>query len=402
MIQRTQDRGILYASIALFALSGFAAALPEYFRLPAKGEVVTETVVEESFGEAAFPTTSDPVNVKRGRHFQAALRLPGGDDATHESLWAPFRTALTGAGWTVVSYFDVNPPSATLHYQKGGTDAWASITMFASNEIRMDLVEVKAFVPTLVLTPPTATVEAIGPNDAFPYLVPPKATLGSTDPDNGPLYVKLKGDEEPTLISAGSVRKDYARIDGMSNVQFVFEYRNAFVKAGWEIVQESQGLNQGDAVVIAHYVRGGRDIWASLHFSGELAITVADLSGDLAASLAKNCHLPLYGITFEFNKATLRPESESTLQRVVGALQGRAALNVEVQGHTDNVGDDAYNMQLSQARADAVRTWLASHGIAPARMTARGYGRNQPVADNATDGGRAKNRRVELAAAGCK
>jgi outer membrane protein OmpA-like peptidoglycan-associated protein len=112
--------------------------------------------------------------------------------------------------------------------------------------------------------------------------------------------------------------------------------------------------------------------------------------------------VPLYGITFDFNKATLRADSEGSLQRILTVLQGDAALALEVQGHTDNVGGDDYNLKLSQERADAVKTWLVGHGVPATRITTRGYGRQQPVATNDTDEGRARNRRVELARAGCK
>ena len=76
-------------------------------------------------------------------------------------------------------------------------------------------------------------------------------------------------------------------------------------------------------------------------------------------------------------------------------------LKLEVQGHTDNVGNDVYNQTLSEARAKAVVTWLTQHGVAGDRLTARGYGKTKPVADNGSDGGRAKNRRVEIADPRC-
>ncbi|MFJ4134694.1 OmpA family protein, partial [Pseudomonas cyclaminis] len=71
------------------------------------------------------------------------------------------------------------------------------------------------------------------------------------------------------------------------------------------------------------------------------------------------------------------------------------ATNVEVAGHTDSVGPDAYNQKLSQRRADAVKQVLVKDGVAPSRVTAVGYGESRPVADNATEAGRAVNRRVE-------
>ena len=70
---------------------------------------------------------------------------------------------------------------------------------------------------------------------------------------------------------------------------------------------------------------------------------------------------------------------------------------IEVQGHTDNVGGDDYNQKLSQGRADAVKAWLVAHAIPAHRITTRGYGRQQPIATNDSDEGRAKNRRVEIA-----
>jgi outer membrane protein OmpA-like peptidoglycan-associated protein len=89
------------------------------------------------------------------------------------------------------------------------------------------------------------------------------------------------------------------------------------------------------------------------------------------------------------------------LQKVADLLSKDPALKVEVQGHTDNVGGDAYNQTLSEARARAVMDWLVKHGVAAGRLTAKGYGKTRPVADNGSDEGRAKNRRVEIANPSC-
>ncbi len=72
------------------------------------------------------------------------------------------------------------------------------------------------------------------------------------------------------------------------------------------------------------------------------------------------------------------------------------AMKVQIAGYTDSVGSDAYNRQLSQKRADAVRTYLIDKGIEDNRVSARGYGKESPIADNGTDDGRAENRRVEF------
>jgi OOP family OmpA-OmpF porin len=105
---------------------------------------------------------------------------------------------------------------------------------------------------------------------------------------------------------------------------------------------------------------------------------------------------------FDFNKSTLKPESDAVLQQVLTLLQKTPALKLEVQGHTDNVGDDAYNQTLSEARAKSVMAWQTAHGIGPERLSFKGFGKTMPVATNDTDEGRAKNRRVEVANLSCK
>lgn len=106
--------------------------------------------------------------------------------------------------------------------------------------------------------------------------------------------------------------------------------------------------------------------------------------------------LSLEGVNFDYDQASLRPESQSKLDEAAATLNKWGNVNVEVAGHTDSMGGDDYNMDLSQQRAEAVRTYLIGKGVAAERLTAKGYGESQPVAGNDTDEGRFKNRRVEL------
>jgi OmpA-OmpF porin, OOP family len=102
-------------------------------------------------------------------------------------------------------------------------------------------------------------------------------------------------------------------------------------------------------------------------------------------------------IQFEFNKAVIKPGiSYKILDEVVGVLTDNPKISLEVQGHTDNVGADAYNMHLSQSRADAVRAYLVAHGVAPDRLVSKGYGFHQPLVPNSSDANRALNRRVQF------
>ena len=106
--------------------------------------------------------------------------------------------------------------------------------------------------------------------------------------------------------------------------------------------------------------------------------------------------LVLTGVTFDNDQATLRPDAIAILDRAAFTLQQWGNVKVEVAGHTDSWSDDAHNLSLSQRRAETVRAYLVSRGVAADRLSARGYGESRPIADNATEIGRAQNRRVEL------
>jgi outer membrane protein OmpA-like peptidoglycan-associated protein len=102
------------------------------------------------------------------------------------------------------------------------------------------------------------------------------------------------------------------------------------------------------------------------------------------------------GIKFDYNKATTKPESMGEINRITSLMKDHPELKFEIGGHTDNDGDDAYNLKLSQQRADAVKTQLVAQGIDATRFTTKGYGSTKPMADNATPEGKANNRRVEF------
>jgi outer membrane protein OmpA-like peptidoglycan-associated protein len=104
----------------------------------------------------------------------------------------------------------------------------------------------------------------------------------------------------------------------------------------------------------------------------------------------------LIGVNFDNNKDTLRADAVAILDDAVATLKRYPALKVEIAGHTDSANSDAYNLDLSQRRADAVMKYFVDHGVEADRMTAKGYGEAEPIADNATQAGRFKNRRVEL------
>jgi outer membrane protein OmpA-like peptidoglycan-associated protein len=134
----------------------------------------------------------------------------------------------------------------------------------------------------------------------------------------------------------------------------------------------------------------------------EITSTTFEVGGSLdskamATAIAETGKLTLYGVQFDFNKATIKPESEPVLKEVGTLLQQDNALKLRIEGHTDNVGKPAYNLDLSKKRAESVKAYLTTNfQIDAARLTSDGFGDTRPIAKNDTEQGRAQNRRVEL------
>ena len=102
------------------------------------------------------------------------------------------------------------------------------------------------------------------------------------------------------------------------------------------------------------------------------------------------------GITFAFDRFDLQPQFRPTLDKVAEVLGDYPQTMIDIYGHTDSVGSDAYNQTLSENRSRAVANYLSMQGVHQVRMATLGYGETQPIADNGTDSGRAANRRVEI------
>ena len=101
-------------------------------------------------------------------------------------------------------------------------------------------------------------------------------------------------------------------------------------------------------------------------------------------------------INFATDKAEILPDSQAQIEQIVALLKDNPELKLGIYGHTDNTGDAVHNLKLSNQPAQSVVAALTKAGIESGRLTAKGFGDTQPVADNASDDGKAKNRRVEL------
>ena len=162
--------------------------------------------------------------------------------------------------------------------------------------------------------------------------------------------------------------------------------------AGYSKVVFTQKTPQGEFWYL-YSVTGGND-----QSVGGYELTTVQIGG----LPPKTCKLEIYGVNFDFNKATLRAESEPVLTQVLALFTADPTYAGEIGGHTDNIGSERYNLKLSAQRATTVKAWLVAHGVAATRLTTQGYGDTRPLVPNATDDNRFKNRRVELKKNNCK
>lgn len=170
-----------------------------------------------------------------------------------------------------------------------------------------------------------------------------------------------------------------------------------FDSSGGTFVGRMPGPKGGGTVWVQVSVGNGGEAF-SLHVVQEAGMRqdVQLTAKDLADALAASGSVTLNNILFDTGKATIKAESEAPLRAVLDLLAGDPALKLEIQGHTDNVGGKDANQKLSRDRAESVKAHLVRGGVAAARLTTAGFGDTQPVADNGSEDGRARNRRVVL------
>ena len=394
--------GILVATMTLIPRVASAQALPSYLRfLP--GKLTLRPAEYQDWDQYQIPPYEPPSaeNLRVGKHWHLLGNMIA-PVAERAAAWEAMKPDFLAAGWEVSKILTSGTYTVVLHYARNNTEAWSSVDFTSAPGIGMTVIEAAAIPHTLVLPAPASTPEKIGPKKDFPFLPPipiagTKAGSGGHDP--APFSLTLPGQDRPEIVAKGSTTRTYHPPSTLSPFEWSQVYRDALTKANWTIVNVVRS-----ELITAHYGQNGRNIWAYLHMNADgYSFTVGDEPGGdaLKSELARNCHVALIGVLFDFNKSTLKPESDAVLERVGGLMAKDSALQAEIQGHTDNVGTPEYNVKLSQARAASVAAWLTSHGVATDRMTAKGYGLTMPIADNKTDEGRARNRRVEIADLRC-
>ncbi|MCK9997034.1 MAG: OmpA family protein [Candidatus Krumholzibacteria bacterium] len=188
-----------------------------------------------------------------------------------------------------------------------------------------------------------------------------------------------------------------------SVLEYVENYKQAALEKGGTVLYENQGT-------LTFTLPGddGSTTWCEVHIWNKSMqdfriIEVAGMKktmtfgpAEMKAALEAEGRVQLHGILFDLDQATLQPKSTKQLQDVVTLMKNQPDLKLEVQGHTDDQGEDDYNLDLSQRRAEAVVAYLGLFGVDTGRLVPKGFGESKPVMENTTEEGRAKNRRVEL------
>ena len=191
-----------------------------------------------------------------------------------------------------------------------------------------------------------------------------------------------------------------------SNLQIIRNYQAAALRIGGKVMMDNPASttlliarDKKESWVYVQPFYGGKEYHLIIVERETMQQDVVANAQAFQDGLAQNGHVEVPGIFFDFNKADVKPESEPALREVAKLLQGSPALRVWVVGHTDSVGTAEVNVSLANARAAAVVRYLTQQlGVDPRRLTPYGVGPYAPVASNATEEGRAKNRRVELVA----
>jgi OOP family OmpA-OmpF porin len=197
-----------------------------------------------------------------------------------------------------------------------------------------------------------------------------------------------------------------------SDLQISRNYSNALKRMGGSVVFDGQcsgsdcAENCGGRMMVGQVMKEGKELWVEVVPFNEgndyyLTLVVkAGMKQDVTASdmfdaLNRDGHIALY-INFDTGKATIKPESKPIVEQIVQMLKDNPDLEVSVEGHTDSVGSPKPNKTLSDNRAKAVVKAIVAQGIDTKRLSSVGHGQDKPIADNTTEEGRAKNRRVEL------
>lgn len=282
-----------------------------------------------------------------------------------------------------------------------------------------DAKEIKEILVKKVLTAMNAQIPQLGYKGGLDLFAPfattvPMATYSRTAmdagiasiPDSQPVFWRMT----PMGEGLGDLNGVLGGLRGKSAIIMFSDGEHNKGPDPIETAQQLVGAHPDLCIHVVSFADSAQGTWYNLRVSGvgkgcryaegtELVTNGPKLEQfvrDVFCGAAVKQKLVLRGVNFDFDKAIIRRDGKPVLDEAIQTLNEQPNVRISVEGHTDSVGTDAYNQRLSERRAQAVVDYLAAGGIARSRMSARGFGESNPVASNATEDGRAQNRRVEL------
>lgn len=217
-------------------------------------------------------------------------------------------------------------------------------------------------------------------------------------PDSGHAYEKLRlvKSYEKAIVDLGGILVYSGKAD-QAFAKFRDTPENGYLSRGQWNDQQTYVIRTPTAEIwVGLSTDNQNDAYLTITQKDALQQTIGLIpESAMKQALDKDGHIALY-INFDTGMATIRPESQAVVDEIHKLLENNPDLKLRIEGHTDDTGDAAHNMKLSEQRAASVSGSLLAKGIAQDRLQAQGLGATKPVADNKTDDGKAKNRRVEI------
>ncbi|MBS0530910.1 MAG: OmpA family protein [Proteobacteria bacterium] len=389
---------VVIVGASLTGVCGFAQAAdcPPIGSLP--GYVASPQLETRAYNAVDFNMKKgdDTATVKvAGRTcIQSYAPKSGADPMSDLEIQKNYRDQLKKLGAEV---FFTDDRDTEARVVRGTQETWIKIYS-QETEIDVSVVDKVPFKQTL-LPPSGNDYRLLG---HMPNYVSDKPEKRNFDKDT---FTVQNGDDSHDIeVQGAKFTVAYAQKQGAplnSDLEIQENYRAALAALG------AQMLFTDGSDTVARLDENGRSIWIKVH-SQETEIDVATIeekpfqasikppeASAMKAALDKDGHIALY-VNFDFNKATLKPDAAPVIGQVVKLLKDNPSLRLDVDGYTDNIGTRDYNVKLSGSRAAAVVAAITAQGIAANRLHSAGFGPDKPVADNAKEEGRAKNRRVEL------
>jgi OmpA-OmpF porin, OOP family len=276
---------------------------------------------------------------------------------------------------------------------------------------------VRMFIAALILVSPPALVRVQAQESEYKdtpwFSGMPNFTIYDSEDKEFDSYNFFNG-KNCTTVEGKKFKRIYSLKEDAqksSVIQIMRNYSNAIKSMGGTVIYEGApqnaecAENNGINMVTGKAIKDGNEMWVEVASLGGddyyMTIIIKELmkqdvtASDMFKAISRDGHISLY-INFDTGKSIIRDESKPIVEQIVQMMKSNPDLKIGVEGHTDNVGTPASNKTLSEARAKSVVSAIVSQGIAADRLSPAGFGQDKPIADNGTEEGRAKNRRVEL------